>query len=75
MDVQLQSILIHTYHHDLDLRSQAEAALVQFLNAPGFLIAFVQLLSNVSLPRDLRQAAGIVLKNKMRDISLTLRGY
>ena len=69
MEAQLASILINTYNRDSALRGQAEEALKLFLSSPGSLSALITLVSNQnqSVPRELRQATGIVLKNRLRD--------
>lgn len=71
MDNTLQAILLNTYNVDNALRSQAEAALIQLLNSPGFLSAFVNVMCNGSLHRDLRLSATIIFKNNIRDIWTT----
>lgn len=67
MENILESILINTYNSDNLLRQQAETALAQFLLADGALIALLNFISNTSNHRELRQATGIVIKNKLRD--------
>ncbi len=67
MENILESILINTYNPDNQLRLQAEAALAQFLTADGALIALLNFISNVNNHKELRQATGIVIKNKLRD--------
>lgn len=67
MEAVLESILINTYNPDAQLRKQAEQALNQFLISNGALVALLNFIGNVSNHRELRQATGIVIKNKMRD--------
>jgi hypothetical protein len=62
----LQDILINTYNPDPGLRKRAEEALGQFLCTPGSCMVTLQLTSDQSVHRDLRQASGILLKNKIR---------
>lgn len=81
MDRALQEILINTYNVNADIRRQAEDALQQLLRTPNFLIAFIVVIEGYPVPipdtvnvtspsihRDIRVAAAIVLKNKLRDI-------
>ena len=63
---QLETILINTYNPDFTLRTQAEAALNQFLRISGACFQILLLAGNHSVHRDLRQAAKILLKNKIR---------
>ena len=67
MESILNSILINTYNSDNQLRLQAESALAQFLTADGALIALLNFISNTTNHKELRQATGIVIKNKLRD--------
>ena len=67
MESVLESILINTYNPNSVLRAQAEAALNQFLLTGGALIALLNFIGNTNNHRELRQATGIVIKNKMRD--------
>ena len=68
MDNTLQAILINTYNCDANLRKEAENALLQFFNTPGFLSAFAYVIGNPAIHKDLRQSACIMLKNKLREI-------
>ena len=67
MESVLEAILINTYNPDANLRMQAEAALNQFLVTGGALVALLNFIGNTNNHRELRQATGIVIKNKMRD--------
>ena len=67
MEQALESILINTYNSDASLRAQAEQALNQFLAANGALVALLNFIGNTGNHRELRQATGLVIKNKMRD--------
>lgn len=67
MEQALESILINTYNQNAELRAQAEAALGQFLATSGALIALLNFIGNTNNHRELRQATGLVIKNKMRD--------
>lgn len=67
MEQALEAILINTYNPNADLRAQAEAALGQFLVTSGALVALLNFIGNVNNHRELRQATGLVIKNKMRD--------
>lgn len=67
MESVLESILINTYNPDATLRAQAEQALNQFLITGGALVALLNFIGNAGNHRELRQATGIVIKNKMRD--------
>lgn len=67
MESVLESILINTYNPDAALRVQAEQALNQFLVTGGALVALLNFIGNTGNHRELRQATGIVIKNKMRD--------
>lgn len=68
MESQIESILINTYNPDQSLRIQAENALAQLLTQTG---SFSQLLYFISQSnvyhRDLRLAACITIKNKIRE--------
>jgi len=66
MESVLESILINTYNQDATLRAQAEQALNQFLLSSGALLALLNFIGNTNNHRELRQATGIVIKNKMR---------
>lgn len=66
MSEVLYNILINTYNADNVLRSQAEAALKELLKSPGALSALFVFVSNAAVPKDLRVAAGVVIKNKVR---------
>lgn len=67
MESTLESILINTYNSDAGLRQQAENALAEFLSTPGSLNALVNYLGNSNNHRELRQATGLVIKNRLRD--------
>lgn len=67
MDELLQSIIINTYNANPDLRHQAELALNQFLNTPGSLTGLLHVSANPHNRREMRQATGLVLKNRIRD--------
>lgn len=67
MDVALQSILINTYNPNHDLRVEAERALQSFLNTPGSLTALISCIGNSNVHRELRQATGLLIKNRLRD--------
>lgn len=62
----LEVILINTYNSNQILREQAEAALKQFIQTPGSCYHILLLVSNHTKHRDLRQAAEILLKNRLR---------
>ena len=63
----LEHILLNTYNPDTSLRSQAEASLAQYLCQPGSLHSMLMFLGNPDhVHRDLRQAAGIAVKNKLK---------
>ena len=67
MEAALHDILINTYNPNHDLRVNAEKALQQFLVTPGSLTALINFIGAVNVHRELRQASGIVLKNRLRD--------
>jgi hypothetical protein len=66
MDQHIEAILINTYNADLTLRSQAEEQLNQFIKTRGALLYLIQYSGNQGVVRDLRLAAGIVVKNNLR---------
>jgi hypothetical protein len=66
MESVLESILINTYNKDAALRAQAEQALDQFLKSSGALVTLLNFIGNTNNHRELRQATGIQIKNKMR---------
>jgi hypothetical protein len=66
MESVLESILINTYNQDAALRAQAEQALDQFLKSSGALVTLLNFIGNTNNHRELRQATGIQIKNKMR---------
>jgi hypothetical protein len=63
----VQEILIHTYHPDPNLRKHAEEALNHLITQPGSLFALLTFLGTRDFHRDLRQAAGIVVKNRIAE--------
>ncbi|CAK4072653.1 unnamed protein product [Aphanomyces euteiches] len=64
MDVQtLHNILLHTYAVDTEARKAAEAALENLHTVRGSIVLLMQLISNVEVQKEIRQAAGIQLKN------------
>ena len=65
MESALHDILIHTYNADPSLRKQAETALDQFVITDGALFVLLSFVGNQTMHRDLRQAAGIIIKNKI----------
>lgn len=65
--MDIQSVLVNTYHFDPVLRHEAEKNLEAFLNAPGALEALLGVAANHAQHRDLRQAASLVIKNKIRE--------
>jgi hypothetical protein len=67
MEAALEQILINTYNPNHDLRVNAEQQLQQFLATQGSLSALINFISNVNVHRELRQATGLVLKNRLRD--------
>jgi len=67
MESILQSILINTYNPNHDLRVQAEQALPQFLATSGSLTTLICFIGNGNIHRELRQATGLLLKNRLRD--------
>lgn len=68
MEAALHDILINTYNADPQLRSHAETALKAFIATEGALFALISFLGNQSIHRDLRQAAGIIVKNRISEI-------
>ncbi len=62
----LENMLVHTYHPDKILRQQAEKALEDFASLPGSFTGLSQFLQRPNTPRELRQAAGILMKNRIR---------
>jgi hypothetical protein len=67
MEQALESIFINTYNPNAELRAQAETALGHFLATSGALVALLNFIGNTNTHRELRQATGLVIKNKMRD--------
>lgn len=67
MDLVLQEILINTYNPNQQLREGAEQALKQFLNTPGSLSALINTIGQPTVHREIRQATGLVIKNRLRD--------
>jgi hypothetical protein len=67
MEEALEKILINTYNPDNLLRHQAEQALNQFEGTPGSLSTLVNFIGGTHRHRELRQAASIIIKNKIRD--------
>jgi hypothetical protein len=67
MESALHDILINTYNPNHDLRVHAEQALQQFLLTHGSLTALINFIGSSSVHRELRQASGLVLKNRLRD--------
>ena len=62
----LENVLINTYNPDHQLRVQAESALCEYLKTNGAAYQILLLVSNKAIHRDLRQAAEILLKNRLR---------
>ena len=62
----LSYILMNTYNSDTSYRAQAEDALAQYLCTPGSLYSLLMFLGSSQVNRDLRQAAGIAVKNKVK---------
>ena len=72
----LEHILLNTYNSDTHLRSQEEASLAQYLCQPGSLYNMLKFLGNPDhVHRDLRQAAGIAVKNKLRSKNIIYYHY
>lgn len=67
MEAALHDILINTYNPNHDLRVKAEQALQQFLVTQGSLTALINFIGSTAVHRELRQAASLVLKNRLRD--------
>jgi hypothetical protein len=67
MESVLHDILINTYNPNHDLRNNAETALQHFLLTQGSLTALINFIGNGTVHRELRQAACLVLKNRLRD--------
>jgi len=67
MEAALESILINTYNPSHDLRLQAEQALQSFLATPGSMTALITFIGNIAVHRELRQATGLIIKNRLRD--------
>ena len=65
MESVLQDILINTYNIDGVARKNAEDALEKFLTNPGALVTLINYIGNSNTHRELRQATGIVIKNKL----------
>ncbi|RHY59605.1 hypothetical protein DYB34_002793 [Aphanomyces astaci] len=64
MDIQtLHNILLHTFAVDTDARKAAEAALLNLHTVRGSIVLLMQLISNLEVQKEIRQAAGIQLKN------------
>ncbi|ETV94333.1 hypothetical protein H310_11980 [Aphanomyces invadans] len=64
MDIQtLHNILLHTFAVDAEARKAAEAALQNLHTVRGSIVLLMQLISNVDVQKEIRQAAGIQLKN------------
>ena len=74
MEEVLHNILIHTYNADPLLRGQAEVALKQFIISEGAVFALLSFLGNKTIHRDLRQAAAIIIKNKIFELWRTVPG-
>ena len=67
MEVALESILINTYNSNNQLRLHAEEQLALFLTHSGAMVALLNFIGNINNHKELRQATGIVIKNKLRD--------
>lgn len=67
MDVALEAILIDTYNPDYIRRLNAEKSLKQFLNTPGSLPGLLLCIVKKDVHREIRQATGILIKNRLRD--------
>ena len=65
--MEIQSILVNTYNADHNLRLEAEAGLSQLLRREGALLQLLGFVGNRDFHRDLRQAASIVVKNRIRE--------
>ena len=62
----LQNILINTYNSDPVLRNQAETELNEYLHNSGAFYSLLEFTRCDDMIRDLRLAASIVAKNKVR---------
>lgn len=63
----LYNILLHTYHPDKALRTQAEQALEQYVNTDlSALAGLLAMVKNREISPDLRKAAAIQVKNKIK---------
>lgn len=60
---QLQDILLHTYSTDNGLRKQAEHVIEQLPRQSNSVFLLLQLLQNLNLAREIRQAGAIAMKN------------
>ena len=69
----LESILINTYNSSLEARQQAEQALVAYLATPGSALDMLGTIGTAS-HRDIRLAAAIIMKNRIRDFWLSREG-
>lgn len=65
--MEIQSILINTYNANHALRLEAEANLSLLLRCDGILLQLLSFVGNRDFHRDLRQAASIVVKNRIRE--------
>lgn len=66
-DVGLQNTLLHTYHPDPALRKHAEQTLEAYVTTGQALFTLLQVVSDpTTQAREVRQAAGIVVKNRIR---------
>jgi len=63
---------MNTYNSDTSYRAQAEDALAQYLCTPGSLYSLLMFLGSTQVNRDLRQAAGIAVKNKIKSNIITI---
>jgi len=69
MTEALYNILLHTYHPDKTLRTQAEQALETYLNTdPSALASLLAMVKNREISSDLRKAAAIQVKNKVKPL-------
>jgi hypothetical protein len=63
----LYNILLHTYHPDKTLRTQAEQALEAYVTSdPNALAALLAMVKNREITIDLRKAAAVQVKNKIK---------
>ena len=69
----LESILINTYNPSLEARQHAEQSLVVYLATPGSALDMLSTVGNAS-HRDIRLAAAIIMKNRIRDFWLSQAG-